>query len=246
MQKFLWLLAFGAAVLLCGCNQQTQRNTEKIDVLTQKMFVLQQAQTKQLEAIQKELASLPPLTESLTKKYYQENQAKALFFHTNTLYFLVAIDKRIQQELEQADTARQASDQLAYFYHTNQNDTTYFCASQVTDAIDAQEKRLEQNVGDTVRQVNSALNKQLSKQIQSLAPDKAQIQAIATKQAAIETKLTQIERELSQIKTLLQQVQKTQQVQKARKTQKTQQPQQIQQIQRSVPTTTSNTPSTRA
>ena len=126
MQKIHLLLILAAAAFLCGCDKQTQANTQKIDVLTQKMFILQQAQSHQLDIIQKQLSSLPPLLDKVEQKYFKESQDKALFYHTNALYFLVTIDKRIQAQFDQAAAAQRASDQLAYFYHTNQTDTAYF------------------------------------------------------------------------------------------------------------------------
>ncbi|HZI30779.1 MAG TPA: hypothetical protein VFF11_00475, partial [Candidatus Binatia bacterium] len=162
--------------------------------------------SKQLDAIQSQLAALPPVLDKLEKKYFTESQDKALFYHTNALYFLVTIDKRIQAQFDQAAAARKASDQLAYFYHTNQTDTAYFCASQIADAITAQEKQIEDNINKTVQEANSALSNNFTAQIKTLAADKAQLQAEVAKRAEMEAKLNQIQTELDQIKALLQKI----------------------------------------
>lgn len=185
--------ALAGAALLCGCDRQTQVNTQKIDVLTQKIFILEQAQAKQLAAIQSQLASLPALLDRTENSYFTKGQDKALFYHTNTLYLLLAIDKKIQTQLQQAATAREAANAQAYYYHTNENDTAYFCAAQIADALTAQEKKIEDNVNAEIKRVND----ELAKQIKLAAPDKAE----AAKRAEMEAKLAQIQRDLDEIKT---------------------------------------------
>jgi hypothetical protein len=206
MQKVHWLLVLTVALAVCGCDNQTQVNTQKIDVLTQKMFILQQAQASQLAAVQKEVADLPPLMDRLEKKYFTESQDKALFYHTNVLYFLLTIDKRIQAQFEQADAARKASDQLAYFYHTNETDTAYFCSSQIADAINAQEKRVEANFEDRLRQADVTISNALAVQAKALTANQAQLQAEAAKRAEMEAKIIQMQSDLAQIKTTLQEI----------------------------------------
>lgn len=218
MPKIHLLFALAGVALLCGCDNQTQTSTQKIDVLTQKIFILQQNQSKQIEAIQTQLASLPPLLDKIENKYFTAGQDKALFYHTNTLYFLLTMDRKFQEQFQQADVARKAADALAYYYHTNQTDAVYFSAGQIANALDAQEKRVESNldaqekriedkVNAGVRQASTTLGDELAKQIKAVAPDKAAdkaaAEAEAARQVALEARLTQIQQELDQIKALL-------------------------------------------
>lgn len=203
MQKIHLLLVLAGAACLCGCDKETQVKTQKIDVLTQKIFILQQSQARQLAAIESQLAALPPFLEKLENNYYVRSQDRALFYQTNTLYFLLTMDKKIQAQFQLADAAHKASDALAYYYHTNQTDTAYFCAGQIADAMDAQEKRIEDAVNAETRRASSTLGDTVAAQIKSLSPDPAQVKAEAARRMEMAARLDQIQRELDQIKALL-------------------------------------------
>lgn len=203
MHNIRLLLALAGTAFLCGCDNQTQVNTQKIDVLTQKIFILEQAQAKQLTEMQSQLAGLPPLLNKMEDDYFTRSQDKALFYHTNSLYLLLAIDKKIQAQFKQADDARETAASLAYYYHTNQTDTVYFCARQIADAMNAQEKRIEDSVITETRQLNTTLGDELAKQIKLSAPDKTEAKAQAAKLVTVEARLAQMQRDLDQIKTLL-------------------------------------------
>ena len=230
MQKCRLSFALALVALLCGCNKQTEVNTRKIDVLTQKMFILQQAQSKQLSIIQSQLASLPALQDKTDRRYYQALADKALFYHTNDLYFMLLMDQRIQSQFQTVTKDRKESDALAYYYHTNQTDAVYYCAGQIAKAVNTQEKNLAASLAKlqtqiaantrqleaqmaaattaTRNQMSDQVSNQLSRQLKPLAPQitvvAAQTRKLAAKQQELEARLTQIQRDLAFIKARLQ------------------------------------------
>jgi hypothetical protein len=199
MQKKYFLLVLAGAVLLGGCDKQTKVNTENIQALTQKIIQLQQVQAKQIAVIQQQLAALPPVLDKINDGYYNRSHADAFFYHTNTLYLLLSLDKKIAGEFQIADTEREAENSLAYYYHTNQTDTMFFCVGQIEDAMAGQENRIENTVNTETRRVGSALHDELIAQIKASAPDKAEI----ARRAAMEAEVAQIQRDLDAIEARL-------------------------------------------
>jgi mRNA degradation ribonuclease J1/J2 len=96
--------------------------------------------------------------------------------------------------LQVADTEREAENALAYYYHTNQTDTMYFCTAQIQTAMEAQEKRIEDNVNAETRQAGAALGEDLLKQFK-LSDDAQTVQDKEMAEA-----MAQIQRDLEQIK----------------------------------------------
>ena len=200
MQNKILLLALTGASLLCGCDQQTKLNTEKIEILSQKMVQLQEAQAKQMAVFQTQLTQLAPMMDKMNSIYFEKTHDDALFFHTNTLYLLLTVDKKIESQLQVADTERAADSALAYSYHTNALDILHLYNTQMQEALAAQEKRIADNVaaaGAETRQAATNLNDELLKQIKLSAPDAADIARL--KQMAAD--LAQIKSELDAIKT---------------------------------------------
>ncbi|MDD5140867.1 MAG: hypothetical protein PHY43_11475 [Verrucomicrobiales bacterium] len=186
------LLALAGAALFCGCDKQTRINTEKIAVLSQKMVVLQQNQANQLATIQTQLTSLAPMLDKMNNSYFEKSHEDAFFFHTNTLYLLLTVDRKIESELQVADTERQAEHALAYSYHTNQLRTMYLTTAQIEEDLTAQENRITDKVNAGTRQVGA----DLLNQIKLLAPDKAE----TARRMEMEADVAQIKRDLDQIK----------------------------------------------
>jgi hypothetical protein len=199
MQKKYFLLALAGAALFCGCDKQTQVNTEKIEALSQKLVQLQQNQGKQLATIELQLAALPPVVDKINNSYYARNHDDALFYHTNTLYMLLSMDKRIAAQFQTADTEREAENSLAYYYHTNQTDTMFFCAAQVEDALTSQEARMENAINAETRRVGADLGDELAKQIKLSAPDKTETARLMQ----MEAEVNRIQRDLEAIKARL-------------------------------------------
>jgi hypothetical protein len=200
MKRIQFLFALVVAVILCGCDKQMQVNTQKIDVLTQKMFTVQQNQSRQMADIQAQLTALSARLDKTGADYFIKSQDKALFYHTNTLYFLLTIDKKIQSELQLAEAARDSANSRAFFYHTNMIDTVYFCTSQMADGMAAQEKRMEDSVKDASGQLGKTLGEELARQKQISTADKAEM---IKRLDSLETKLTQIQHDLDQLKARL-------------------------------------------
>jgi hypothetical protein len=200
MRQIQLLAGLAAAAMLCGCDKQVKLNTEKIDVLTQKMFTVQQNQSKQLADIQTQLASLTTRMDKTEAEYFLQSQDKALFYHTNALYFLLTIDRKIQSQFQLAEAARDSANTRAFFYHTNTLDTLYFCTSQIADALTAQEKRIEDSVKDESGRLAKNLGDALASQKAASAADKAEV---IKQMAVMQDKLAQMQRDLEQLKAQL-------------------------------------------
>lgn len=199
MQKTYLLLSFTGAVLLCGCNKQAKINSQKIDILSQKIVQLEQSQSQQMAAIQSQLTSLAPMLGKMNGSYFEKNRADELFYHTNTLFLLLTIGKKIQTQLQVADAGREAQNARAYNYHTNQLGAMYLCTAQIENAVADQESRVEDNVNAETRQVGATLADALLNQIKLSAPDAAEI----ARRKQMESEVAQIQRDLDAIKTRL-------------------------------------------
>jgi hypothetical protein len=188
------LFCLVGTVLIGGCDKQTKINTEKIESLSQKLAEFQQNQAQQLTLIQAQLKSLAPTVDKINGTYFEKNHEDELFYHTNTLLLLLTVDRKIESQLQLADTERETERNLAYYYHTNQTDTIYFSIAQIEDALAAQENRIENNVNAQTKLATVTLNDALLKQIQ------LSDQAETVRQKEMEAEVTQIQRDLAAIK----------------------------------------------
>jgi hypothetical protein len=191
MKKIFLLLSLASTALLCGCDKQTKINSEKIELLSRNILQFEQNQIRQMATIQTELTSLGPMLDKMNDFYFEKSHDQAFFFHTNTLYLLLMVDKKIESQLQLADTERAAQNVEAYDYYTNQMATLF----QVQDALAAQEGRIE----DKVNAETKSASDNLQQQIKLLAPDAA---AIARQQEMAAT-VAEIKRELDQVKAQL-------------------------------------------
>jgi hypothetical protein len=196
------LLPLAGATLLCGCDKQAKINGEKIQILSQNVVQFEQGQARQMAAIQSQLTSLAPMLDRMNNSYFEKNHDDALFYHTNTLYLLLIVDKKIEAHLELADTRREAESSLAYSYHTNELDLMQFCAAQIQGAMTVQESRVEDKVNAETRRVGANVIDELRKQIKLSAPDAEEI----ARRGEMEADVVQIKRELDQIKAQLGQI----------------------------------------
>ncbi len=199
MKKKCLLLSLAGAALLCGCNKQTKINAEKIEALSQRVAQLQQSEARQLAAIQSQMAALAPMLDKMNSSYFEKNHEDEFFYHTNTLFLLLTVDKKIEAHLQTADTEREAEHALAYYYHTNQTDTMYFCIAQIEDALAGQGKNIENNVNAETRRVGAALGEELVQQIKLSAPDEDEI----ARRKELAADVAQIKRDMETIKVRL-------------------------------------------
>jgi outer membrane murein-binding lipoprotein Lpp len=200
MRNLYLLLSLSGVVLLCGCNKQAKINSQKIDLLSQKLVELQQDQSKQMALLQAQLTLLAPELNKMNSSYFEKNRDDALFFHTNTLYLLLTIDKQIESQLKVAEADRAVENSQLYGYHTNQMDLTYLCTAQLEGAMTAQESRIEENINAETRRASAALSDALAKQIiQATAPDAAE----TARRKELTAALAQIQRDLNTIKSEL-------------------------------------------
>jgi hypothetical protein len=174
MNKPCLLLALAGTVLVCGCNKQTKINTAKIEALSQQTAEFQQNQAKQLATIQTQLTSLAPMLDAMNNTYFAKSKEDALFYHTNTLFLLLTVGRKIESELQVADAERKTEHTLAFYYYTNQNDTMYFCTARIEAALATQGKIIANDVNATTAQAVTNLSDDLLKQIKLLAPDEAE------------------------------------------------------------------------
>jgi hypothetical protein len=202
MEKKHFLLSLAVAALFCGCDRETKINTEKIEILSQRMVQLQESQARQMAVFQTQLTSLAPMLDKMNSYYFEKGHDDALFFHTNTLYLLLTVDKKIESQLQVADTEREAESSLAYSSHTNEMDMMHFYNAQMQEALVAQEKRIEDAINAETRQAATNLGDELLKQIKLSAPDATET-ARLTQMAA---DMAQIRRDLEAIKAQLGQI----------------------------------------
>jgi len=191
MNKKFLLPALAGAALLCGCNKQTKINSEKIELLSRNILQFEQGQTKEMAAIQSELASLGPMLDKMNDFYFEKSHDEAFFFHTNTLYLLLTVDQKIESHLQVADTERAAQNALAYGYYTNQMGALY----AVQDALAVQETNLENKVNAETLRVGD----ELLQQIKLSAPDADEI----ARQKEMVADVAQIKHDLEQLKAQL-------------------------------------------
>jgi hypothetical protein len=210
MNKTQILLSLTGAALLCGCDKQTKINSEKIQMLSQNIVRFEQSQAKQVAAIQSQLTSLAPRLDQMNSSYFAKNRDDEFFYHTNTLYLLLMVDKKIEAHLQVADTKSEAESLRAYSYHTNEMDLLQFYAAQIQDAMTSQESRMrdamagqeariEAKVNAETRQVGTNLSDELLKQFKLLAPDADE----TARRKEMTADVTQIKRDLEQIKVQL-------------------------------------------
>ena len=194
MQKTIRLIPFMLVALLCGCDKQTKINSAKIDLLSRNIIQYEQNQSKQMAVIQSQLTSLAPMLDKMNDFYFEKSHDEAFFFHTNTLYLLLTVDKKIEAHLQLADTDRAAQNALTYSYYTNQMAVLF----AIQDALAVQETNLVSKVNaETLR-----LDGELLQQIRLATPDAAEIarrQQLAADTAEIKRVLAQIEVQIGQM-----------------------------------------------
>jgi len=194
MQKTIRLLPFILVALLCGCDKQTKINSAKIDLLSRNIIQYEQNQYKQMAVIQSQLTSLAPMLDKMNDFYFEKSHDEAFFFHTNTLYLLLTVDKKIEAHLQLADTERESQSAQTYNYYTNQMSVLF----AIQDALAVQETNLVTKVNaETLR-----LDGELLQQIRLATPDAAEIarrQQLVADTAEIKRVLSQIEVQISQM-----------------------------------------------
>jgi len=199
MQKKYFFLLLAGAALFCGCDKQAKINSQKIDVLSQKIVQLQQTQSNQMAVLQSELTSLAPRLGEMNDTLFEKNRDDALFFHTNTLFLLLTIGKQIETQLQVAEAERKADNALMFGYHTNQLDTMFLCTLQIEDAMAGRESNIENHVNVETRQVGANLGDELLKQIKLSAPAADE----AARRKKLEADVAQMQRDLDFIKARL-------------------------------------------
>ena len=194
MQKNIRLIPFMLVALLCGCDKQTKINSAKIDLLSRNIIQYEQNQSKQMAVIQSQLTSLAPMLDKMNDFYFEKSHDEAFFFHTNTLYLLLTVDKKIEAHLQLADTERESQSAQTYNFYTNQMGVLF----SIQDALAVQETNLVSKVNaETLR-----LDGELLQQIRLATPDAAEIarrQQLAADTAEIKRVLAQIEVQIGQM-----------------------------------------------
>ncbi len=199
MKPSLLLPALAGAALLCGCDKQVKINSAKIELLTQNILQFEQSQAKQLAALQTQLNNLAPTLDKMNDAYFEKNHDQAFFFHTNTLYLILMVDKKIEAQLQVADGERAAQSTLAYSYYTNQMAALFLGNEQIQSALTNQASRMEEQVNAETRRVSAAASEELLTQIKRLAPEAAEIarrKELAADVAEIKSELTHIKAQL--------------------------------------------------
>ena len=193
-------LAVASLALLCGCDKQAKLNSAKNDLLSRNVVQFERDQAGEMAAIQTKLASLGPMLDKMNDFYFEKTHDQAFFFHTNTLYLILTVDKKIEAHLQQADTERAAQNAQAYAYYTNQVGMTFLCGTQIQNALAAQEGRTDEKIGRAV----ADLREELQRQINPATPDADEIarrKQVAADVAEMKRELGQIRAQLAALKT---------------------------------------------
>jgi len=163
-------------------------------LLSRNIIQYEQNQSKQMAVIQSQLTSLAPMLDKMNDFYFEKSHDEAFFFHTNTLYLLLTVDKKIEAHLQLADTERESQSAQTYNYYTNQMSVLF----AIQDALAVQETNLVTKVNaETLR-----LDGELLQQIRLATPDAAEIarrQQLVADTAEIKRVLSQIEVQISQM-----------------------------------------------
>ena len=209
MNKTHILLSLTGAALLCGCDKQTKINSEKTQMLSQNIIQFEQNQAKQMAAIQSQLTSLAPRLDQMNSSYFAKNRDDEFFYHTNRLYLLLMVDKKIEAHLQVADTKSEAEGlgvflpyqriSPAEFYATQIQDAMTSQESRMRDDMAGQESRIEAKVNAETRQVGTNLSDELQTQLKLLALDADE----TARRKEMAADVAQIKRELEQIKAQL-------------------------------------------
>ena len=193
------LLAPTAAAVLCGCDQQTRLNTEKLQTLSSNLVQFEQSQSNHMAILRSQVASLGPMLDKINGSYFEKTHENAFFFHTNTLFLLLTVDRKIESELQAADTERQAEHLLAFEYHTNELGALELGSAQIRDAMAAQESRITDNVNAETRKVGEMLGAELQVKLSAAdATAAARLKEMAADVAQIKRDLEQIKAQLGQ------------------------------------------------
>lgn len=199
MQKIYLLIALAVLALACGCDKENKTRIQNIDALTQKLIAQQQEQARQLADVRAQLAALPVQMDKTQFDYFLRSQEKALFYQTNALYLLLAVDKNIQAQFQLAAEAREAATHQAYLFHTNETDLAVYQTTRLISALADHDKIILEGVSTEIRRANAALAESVTNQVRQLAADKSD----ATRLQAIEADLAQMQRDLAQLKSRL-------------------------------------------
>ena len=200
MQKLFHEFWLVGALLLVGCDKQAKINSQKIDILSEKIAHQEQIQSGQMKLLQAQMALLAPQLDKETSAYFEKNHDYALFFHTNTLFLLLTIGKQIEAQLSAADAARTAHDSQTYNFHTNELGTLYLCAAQIEEALNGQQNRMAEGINAETRRVSEVLSNALLEQIKlSATPDAAEM----ARRGKLEAIVVQMQRDLDAIKARL-------------------------------------------
>jgi len=188
-------LAVAGLALCCGCDKQVKINNAKIELLTRNVVQYEQSQDREMAAIRAELTSLGPMLDKMNDSYFEKSHDQAIFFHTNTLYLLLMVDRKIEAHLQQADVERATQNAQAYAYYTNQIAQTSLSGAQIQNALASLESRMD----ETNRQAVADLRAELQRQIRLVMPDAAEI----ARQKQVAADLAEMKRELGLIQAQL-------------------------------------------
>ena len=165
-------LILGAA-WFCGCEKQAKTNGEKLDSLAGRLARQEQVQSNKMLLLQAQLALLAPQLDKETAEYFEKNKDAALFFHTNTLFLLLRIDRHIEEQLAAAAAERAGQNETIHNYHTNQLGTLLYCTAQIEETMQNQLNQLEEKINAESARLNAASSNALIQQMKNPAPTAA-------------------------------------------------------------------------
>lgn len=200
MRVFRILFLAAVAAIFSGCEKQAKLNNEKLDQLAARLAQQEMVQSNKMLLIQAQLALLAPQLDKEASEYFEKNRDAALFFHTNTLYLLLNIDKHIETQLEKAELERAGISNAMFSYHTNQISTTLYGVAQVEETTQDQLNKLEERLNAEAARLSHTTSNALMQEI--IRPAELTTNEIAWRKEMQDT-LAAIRRELESLKARL-------------------------------------------
>jgi Tfp pilus assembly protein PilE len=194
------LFLIGGALGFCGCEKQAKINSDKLDSLADRLARQEQVQSNKMLLLQAQLALLGPQLDRETSTYFEKNHDAALFFHTNTLFLLLTIDKHIESQLQSAQAQLLEQSEAGFKYHTNQLGTMLQSAAHIEETMQSQLNQLEEKINAESARLHAATSNALMLELPR--PTEPTTNEVAW-QKQIQAELAGLKHELEAIKTRL-------------------------------------------
>jgi hypothetical protein len=159
------IFLIGSVAWFCGCEKQSKINGDKLDSLADRLAREEQVSSNKMLFLQGQLALLGPQLDKEAGDYFAKNHEAALFFHTNTLFLLVTIDKHIESQLQATETELAAQARTLYRDHTNELGTLLLSVAHIEETVQGQLNQLEEKINAESARLHAATSNALMQEI---------------------------------------------------------------------------------